>query len=208
MGTRVVNSPVSEPSVRGSSGLRLTYLAAGGFFLGMAIQALGYLALGTGQTGMAVSECIVVLHHLLAIVCVGLGVRRARGASALFWVLFLLANAILLIANIVPPVRAIFGQSLVSDSTWRSLYALYGAPVLMMLILPDSNPGEHIRTEIFLDLFQVALVVGLLFSTFFYLPLQQMLPAEALHHNFSISSFSAASVLTTSPAGSAAKNSS
>ena len=56
------------------------------------------------------------------------------------------------------------------------LFCLYGAPILMMLFLPETD-RERLRSEVFLDLFQVAIVVGLTFSTFFLLPVQQMLPA-------------------------------
>jgi len=44
-----------------------------------------------------------------------------------------------------------------------------------------------VKFEIFLDLFQVAIVVGLVYSTFFFLPVQRMLPADALLHNLSVS---------------------
>ena len=44
------------------------------------------------------------------------------------------------------------------------------------------------KSEIFLDLFQIAIVVGLIYSTFFFLPARErMLPADALLHDVSIS---------------------
>jgi diguanylate cyclase (GGDEF)-like protein len=57
----------------------------------------------------------------------------------------------------------------------------------MMLFLPETSRRARVRSEIFLDLFQVAIVVGLVYSTFFFLPVQRMLPADALLHNISIS---------------------
>lgn len=187
MASRAVIPRVSEPSGRGSSGFRQTSLVAGGFLLCMALQTLGYLFLGTGRAGMGVSEVLIILQHFLALACAGLAFRRSRGAAALFWFLFFITNIVLLIPDIILPIRTILGHEVVSDSTWRALYILYGAPVLMMLILPDSKREGGAQSEIFLDLFLVALVVALTFSTLFYLPLQQMLPADALEHNLTIS---------------------
>src|SRR6202158_5462673 len=81
----------------------------------------------------------------------------------------------------------LFDQSILSDSTWRLLYCLYGAPILMMLFLPETSRRARVKSEIFLDFFQVAIVVGLVYSTFFFLPAQRMLPADALLRNMSIS---------------------
>jgi diguanylate cyclase (GGDEF)-like protein len=81
----------------------------------------------------------------------------------------------------------LFDQAILSASTWRLLYCLYGAPILMMLFLPETSRRAQVKSEIFLDLFQVAIVVGLVYSTFFFLPAQRMLPADALLRNLSIS---------------------
>ncbi len=196
MASPAVIPRVSVPSVRESSGLRLTYLVAGGFLLCMVLETLGYLFLGTGRAGMGVSEALIILQHLLAIVCAAIAFRRARGTPALFWVLFITTNIVLLIPNIILPIRTILGHDAVSDSTWRALYILYGAPVLMMLILPDSDREGRVPSEIYLDLLQVALVVGLVFSSLFYLPLQEMLPADAFQHNLTISNLESLLLLT------------
>lgn len=164
-----------------------TYMIAGGFLATMVLQFLGYLALGTGRAGMGFSELLIVLQHLLAIACAGVAFRRARDTAALFWLLFIITIVVLLIPNAILGFGTFLGHNLVSEATWRALYTLYGAPVLMMLILPDSDPGRRVQLEIYLDLIQVALVVGLVFSTLFYLPLQEMLPADALTHNLTIS---------------------
>ena len=74
-----------------------------------------------------------------------------------------------------------------SDSTWRLLYCLYGAPILMILFLPETHRRARVKSEIFLDFFQVAIVVGLIYSTFFFLPAQRMLPADALLRNLDVS---------------------
>ncbi len=57
----------------------------------------------------------------------------------------------------------------------------------MMLFLPETYGRVRVKSEIFLDLFQVAIVVSLIYSTFFFLPAQRMMPAEALLHNITIS---------------------
>jgi diguanylate cyclase (GGDEF)-like protein len=80
-----------------------------------------------------------------------------------------------------------FDQITLSDSTWRLLYCLYGAPVLMMLCLPSTYRHARLKLEIFLDLFQVAIVVALVYSTFFFAPVQEMSASDALLRNLSIS---------------------
>ncbi len=57
----------------------------------------------------------------------------------------------------------------------------------MMLFLPETNRSAQIKTETILALVQIAIVVGLLYSTFFFLPARSMLPADALLHNITIS---------------------
>jgi hypothetical protein len=153
----------------------------------MTVQALGYWLLGTGTAGMGVSEIIVIVCNLLALACAWAALRRAEGTAALFWSLFAVSLLILLIPALLLLVTTVFHRALVSESTLRVLWCLYGAPILMMLFLPDVHRRTRLKAEIFLDLFQVALVVGLTYSTFFYLPLQQMLPPEALLRNLNVS---------------------
>lgn len=153
----------------------------------MASQAAGYWFLGTGPAGMGISQVILILCNLLALACTGAALRRAEGTAALFWFLFAVSLLILLIPTLFLLVTTVFHHVLVSESTLRVLWCLYGAPILMMLFLPDAHRRARVRTEIFLDLFQVALVVALCYSTFFYLPLQQMLPPEALLRNLNVS---------------------
>jgi diguanylate cyclase (GGDEF)-like protein len=57
----------------------------------------------------------------------------------------------------------------------------------MMLFLSETHRRARVKSEIFLDFFQVAIVVGLVYSTFFFLPAQRMLPADALLHDISLS---------------------
>ena len=153
----------------------------------MGFQALGYWLLGTSSAGMGVSEFIVILQNLLALACALAAFRRANDTAALFWFLFAASLLILLIPELLLLVTTLFHRALVSESTWRVLWCLYGAPILMMLFLPDVHRRARVKTEILLDLFQVALVVGLSYSTFFYLPLRQMLPPEALLRNLNVS---------------------
>jgi diguanylate cyclase (GGDEF)-like protein len=153
----------------------------------MVLQALGYWLLGTGTAGMGVSEIIVIVCNLLALACAWSALRRAEGTAALFWCLFAISLLILLIPALLLLFTTIFHRALVSEPTWRGLWCLYGAPILMMLFLPDVHRRTRLKAEIFLDLFQVGLVVGLTYLTFFYLPLQRMLPPEALLRNLNVS---------------------
>jgi diguanylate cyclase (GGDEF)-like protein len=57
----------------------------------------------------------------------------------------------------------------------------------MMLFLPETDQRGRQRSQIFLDQFQVAIVVGLGYTTFFYLPLQRMVTWDALVRNLTIS---------------------
>ena len=57
----------------------------------------------------------------------------------------------------------------------------------MMLFLPESHGRPRVKAEIFLDLYQIAIVVGLVYSTFIFLPVQHMLPADALRRDVAVS---------------------
>src|SRR3984957_20959104 len=159
----------------------------GALFAGLlAAQAIGFLALGAGRAGLGLSECLLVLHGLLAIVCAWVAFRRAQSIAALFWFLFIVVLVVLLLPTAVQAYDTLFGQAIVSESTRSLLYALYGAPVLMMLFLPETSRVDRVKSEIFLDLFQVSIVIGLIYSPFFFLPSHRMLPADALLRDVSI----------------------
>jgi diguanylate cyclase (GGDEF)-like protein len=150
-------------------------------------QAIGFLLLGTARAGCAFAESILVLDSLVALACAGTAFRRARGISALFWFLFASILVVLLVPTAFQTYDTLTGQTTLSDSTWRLLYCLYGAPILMMLFLPESYRGAQVKSEIVLALVQIAIVVGLVYSTFFFLPDRRMLPADALLHDITIS---------------------
>src|SRR5580700_1081113 len=153
----------------------------------MAGQILGFLLLGTGRAGCGFAESVLVLDSLLALACAGSAFRRAQGLAALFWFLFASVLVVLLIPTAFQAYDSLTGQTTLSDSTWRLLYCLYGAPILMMLFLPENYHGAQVKSEIILALVQIAIVVGLVYSTFFFLPARNMLPADALLHNITIS---------------------
>ncbi len=187
MGT-AVNLDVPRGSrLREFANLRQSWFVGLLFAALMAAQALGFLLLGTGRPGLGLAQSILVLDGLLAIACAWIAFRRAQGITALFWLLFAAVLVVLLVPTAFQAFDTLFEQKTLSDSTWRLLYCLYGAPILMMLFLPETYRRAWVKSEIFLDLFQVAIVVGLIYSTFFFLPVQQMLPADALMRNVSIS---------------------
>src|SRR6266852_5780232 len=153
----------------------------------MAGQALGFLFLGTGRAGLGLALSILVLDNLLALACAWTAFRRAQGITALFWFLFVVVLVLLLVPTVFQTYDTLFDQPIVSASTWRLLYCLYGAPILMMLFLPETYRRVRVEAELILDFFQVAIVVALIYSTFFFLPVERMLPADALLHNLSVS---------------------
>src|SRR5450631_326121 len=152
-----------------------------------AAQALGFFLLGTRRSGLGLSESILVLDGLLALACAGIAFRRAQGITALFWFLFAAVLVVLLVPTALQAFDTLFDKEILSDSTRSLLYCLYGAPILMLLFLPATHRSARVKSEIFLDLFQIAIVVALIYSTFFFLPERRMLPAAALLHNVSIS---------------------
>ena len=145
----------------------------------LALQTLGLLALGTGRSGASLSECILVLDNLVALTCAWWAFRRARGIPALFWFLFCMVVVVLLAPTAIQAHDTIFNTVTLSDPNRGLLYCLYGAPILMMLFLPEVHWSSSIKTEVTLDLIQVGIVVSLIYSTFFFLPVQRMMPAEA-----------------------------
>jgi len=131
-------------------------------------QALGFLVLGTGRPGRGLAESILVLVSFLALACAWNTFRRAQGITALFWFLFAAVLVVLLVPTVLQTYDTLFDQPIVSASTWRLLYCLYGAPILMMLFLPETYRRVRVEAEVLLDFFQVAIVVALIYSTFFF----------------------------------------
>jgi hypothetical protein len=119
----------------------------------LAAQTLGFLVLGTGRAGRGLAESILVLVSFLALACVRNAFRRAQGITTLFWLLFAAVQVVLLVPTAFHAYDTLFGQVIVSDSTWRLLYCLYGAPILMMLFLPENHRRARVKFEIFLDFF-------------------------------------------------------
>jgi hypothetical protein len=183
-----VNSDLRRGSrLREFASLRRPWFVGILFAILTALQALGFLVLGTGRVGLGLSESVLVVDCLLAFACGWIAFRRAQGITALFWFLFAIVNVVLMVPTAFQAYDTLSGQILLSDSTRSLLYTLYGAPVLMMLFLPGTHRRTRVKSEIFLDLFQVAIVVGLIYSTFFFLPVRQMLPADALPRDITVS---------------------
>jgi diguanylate cyclase (GGDEF)-like protein len=153
----------------------------------IALQGVGYLTLGTGPPGKSVSLVIAVFENVLALSCSWIALRRARGTAAFFWLLFTINLVFLMVPTVLMTVGSIFNVTLVPDSTWRVLFCLYGVPVVMMLFLPETDQPDRGWLQLFLDQFQVAIVVGLAYSTFFYLPIHRLLSPDALLRNLIVS---------------------
>jgi GAF domain-containing protein len=162
------------------------WLTAGLFAILLSAQALAFLLCGTTQRGLAIVLLLLVLQSILAIACSWIAFRRARGIAAMFWLLFIVDLVILLVPTLFQTFDTIFGVTTLPEPVRSLLYCLYGAPILMMLFLPNSYGGQ-VKSEIFIDLFQIAVVVGLVYSAFFFIPLESKLPGEALRHNVTVS---------------------
>jgi len=163
----------------------------------LVIQALGYLALGTGRAGRSVSELALILHNIIALVCTWSAFRRSCGVDRLFWLLFSVAQIALLVPAVILGVSTITNHNLVSEATWRVLYCLYGTPILMMVLLPAWEVVGRRRAETYLDLAQITIVTCLGFFTFFYLPLQHMVPDDALLRNVDLSNLESVFLMLT-----------
>jgi len=184
----MVNKLTFSPrSLREFVSLSQPWFASALFALLISAQALGFLTLGTGRWGCALAQFLVLVGNLIALACASSVFRRARGIAAIFWFLFAAVLFIWMVPTGVQAFDTVFDQSTLSDSTWRLLYCLYGAPILMMLFLPDSTGLPRGKSEIILDLFQIAIVVALVYSTFFFLPARQMEPNDAFLRNLNVS---------------------
>jgi hypothetical protein len=73
------------------------------------------------------------------IACVWGVYRRAHGTIAIFWFLFVLVLVFWLVPTALHAYDTLFNKTTLSDSTWRLLFCLYGAPILMMLFLPSIS---------------------------------------------------------------------
>jgi GGDEF domain-containing protein len=186
MDTTVQAEGARLPRFAGFASLHNSRFVASLFVGLIAVQALGFLTLGTNHAGRSVSLISLVAQNVLAIACAWIAFRRARNVAALFWFLFATSLLILQIPQTFGTYDTVFTQSTLSESTWRVLFCLYGAPILMIVFLPETD-RERVKSEIFLDLFQVAIIVGLTFTSLFLLPVQQMLPTDALLRNISVS---------------------
>src|ERR1035437_10150274 len=81
----------------------------------IAVQALGFLVLGTGRSGCGLAESILVLDNLLAIACVWIAFRRTQGIAALFWLLFAAVLVVLLVPTALQTYDTVFGQITLSN---------------------------------------------------------------------------------------------
>src|SRR6202040_3632999 len=111
---------------------------------------------GTGRPGRSLAWLSSVLVGFLPLASPWNTFRAPQGITALFWFLFAAVLVVLLVPTAFQAYDTLFDQAILSDSTWRLLYCLYGAPILMMLFLPGDHRRARVKFEIFLDLFQVA----------------------------------------------------
>src|SRR5450631_436363 len=153
----------------------------------MAAQALGFFLLGTGRSGLGLSESILVLDGLLALACAGIAFRRAQGITALLWFLFAAVRVVLLVPTALQAFDTLFDKEILSDST-RSLLILPlwcpdpdaalpsgDAPSRAGQVrdIPRSLPDRHCRCPHLLH--------------FLFSPMSRMLPDDAVLRGISLS---------------------
>src|SRR5258708_19237731 len=147
MPTAINFGPARAARVGEWAKLRQPWLVGLFFSVLIAAQALGLLLLGTGRAGRGLAESILVLLSFLALACAWHAFRRAHGITALFWFLFAAVQLVLLVPTTFHAFDTLFGQALLSDSTWPLLYCLYGAPILMILFLPPYHPPPPVKSD-------------------------------------------------------------
>jgi len=125
----------------------------------IAVQGLGFLVLGTGQAGCSLSESIIVLQGLIAIACTWIAFRRAQGVTALFLV-SVRRRAGGPGCSTVLQISARCSGNPSCRNRRADCFTPSMASGLMMLFLPDTHWRTRVKFEIFLDLLQVAIVVG------------------------------------------------
>ena len=153
----------------------------------IAAEIAAFLLFGTGHTGSVLAQITIVLASLVTLSCTWIAFQRARGIDALFWCLFALTLSILLIPTTIQIHDILYNPDVLADSTWRLLFCVYGAPILMMLFLSETHRQATLKSTVFLDLFQVAIVVALVYSSLFFFPAPSMSPADQLRHDINIS---------------------
>ncbi len=123
--------------LRHGSRLRKFVSRHGVWFLGllfaglMAVQALGFLVLGTGRAGRGLAESILGLVSLLSIAGAWIAFRRAQGITALFWFLFAVVLVVLLVPTALQTYDTLFDQS--------TLVRFHLASALLPLWRPDPD---------------------------------------------------------------------
>src|ERR1035438_2910854 len=110
--------------LREFANLRQTWFVGVLFAALIAVQALGFLVLGTGRTGCSLSEFIISLQGLLAIACTWIAYRRAQGVTALFWFLFAVVLVVLLVPTALQTYDTVFDQSILSEPIRGLLYPI------------------------------------------------------------------------------------
>jgi diguanylate cyclase (GGDEF)-like protein len=182
---RRANGPTEIHSL--SESFRLASLSRRVFALLFVLQALSLFLLWNGHGANAVSEGFLCLQNAVALSLMLKAARRARGDDRVFWALLSSAFLLWLITNLAWLYQNLTQVQVFSDPVFRLLYRSYGAPVLMALFLRDQRQSERIDFEVFLDFFQVFLVVGFAFFAVLYLPVREMLPRDALLRGIQIS---------------------
>ena len=147
------------------------------------IPATGFVLLGPGRRSLILSKSVLLADNLLALAYLLHAAYRARNTARAFWLLMASALGLWAIANFTWAYTACAAIDLPANSLWWSVYRLYGVPVAMTLFLKHRVVSPRHDPELMLDWTQIAILVCATYFVVLYLPLQQMMPRDALARN-------------------------
>ena len=147
------------------------------------VPAIVYVLLGPGNRSVLLSSTALAINNLLALGYLLYTAYRARNFARAFWLLSASALGIWAIANFAWAWLDYAAVDVPGNSVWWSFHRLYAVPVAMALFLKPRTSSLRHDPELILDWTQIAILVCALYVVLVYLPIQQMMPREALVWN-------------------------
>jgi diguanylate cyclase (GGDEF)-like protein len=134
------------------------------------VQRIGFEVLGTGQTGTLFVDALTGLANILAIGCCVAASRQGHGLSRVFWLLFVIASMLELVANAGWAYFHYFNIAVRDSAMFPSLfYRLAAAPMAIALFVSDE-----VRTSKLESLLDGCMVVGLVGVTTYQVQMAEL----------------------------------
>jgi signal transduction histidine kinase/CheY-like chemotaxis protein len=129
---------------------------------------------GAGRTGAAFSHLFLSLGSSIATLSIFNIGRRATGAANLFWTLVATAFFSLAASHAAWAVGVYIGAPFRPNFTFA--FRLYGAPLAILLFQrgDTNNNWDRIDTRTWLDVLQIAALLGIIYVELFYVPVNQL----------------------------------